>query len=180
MATAMLKIRQSHEAVVTLPVTTNQEQIQGRPIIQTEPAKQYATLTQLKRRVQSHGQVRWGIARNRVTKYRQQVLAQALKIRAAAFAQVHVRQVVQPLQKATLQAVQPPQKVILQEVRLLREVTHRGVHHLREAVVLAAVTVIQVVAVQVVAVRVEVHRQEVAEAARVEVHRQVVAEGNLC
>lgn len=165
----MLKIRQSHEAAVTLPVTTNQEQIRGRPIIQTEPAKQYATLTHLKRRVQSHVQVRWGIARNRVTKYRQQVLVQALKVRVAVYALVHVRQVVQPLQKATLQ-----------EVRLLREVTHRGVHHLREAVVLAAVTVIQVVAVQVVAVRVEVHRQEVAEAARVEVHRQVVAEGNLC
>jgi hypothetical protein len=105
------KILQITEVITTFPVITNQEQIQGLPIIRTEQVNQPVIPAQPRTEVQFLIAVRLKAILNRATKYLQQIQDQAREVQAALIAQVR-------------QALQLLRKVILQEVHLLQETHH--------------------------------------------------------
>lgn len=120
----MFKIRQAAEAIITLQVITNREQIHGQPIIRTERAKHRVTQLLRRTKIQLQGHVQLKVAQNRAIRYLQQVLVQ--KVRVVVTVQVH-------------QVVQPPQKVILREALRLREATIRVVLPLLQEIIPQAV-----------------------------------------
>lgn len=180
MEIVICKILQIPEVIIIFPVTINQEQIHGLPIIRTEPVNQPVIPVQLRTEVQFHIVVRLKAALNRATRYLLQIQDQVREVQA-----VHTAQV--------LQAVLLRQKVILQEVHLLQEARRLQeaillrVLHLREVVPVvhihpAAVTA-PVEAAVTAQVEAAVTAQEAAAAqaevagVRVVVHHQV-AEDN--